>query len=395
MAVELTEDANPLVLLEYWEKAGDSEKTLDYVIASVKQWMAKDNAARALALAEPYLATPFDSLHPERYAELLSAVAVAAGELGDFGRQIELLERLRELASEARLPHLEFKALDRMIHVALNQGDWESFKTLLSKASSLAGSQNSPDMKSQVLQWHGRFHYQRRHFDEAEMFYTEAAQLRADEGLPPTVSSSSSLAKIAQKRGDYQAALDHYQTVIDATDSKLTAIRIRVNMGNVAYLQGNYELACEQYLLCAEHFEVYQDKWNLGIVLNNLGSAYVRLGNTDAALDAFERTLKLSLEVQGITLTLAVIVELAELLMYAGPMEKAVEWIGLAINHPNRDLDVMDTAEPLLASFQKVLGATQVEAALNRGRQLDLNDVAQDILTMLAALRVENTDGST
>lgn len=64
----------------------------------------------------------------------------------------------------------------------------------------------------------------------------------------------------------------------------------------------------------------------------------------------------------------------------AGQEKQAAELLGLALHHPAADATVERTREELLPSLRELLGPEELEAALARGAEMDLDQVVAEIL---------------
>jgi hypothetical protein len=80
-----------------------------------------------------------------------------------------------------------------------------------------------------------------------------------------------------------------------------------------------------------------------------------------------------------VPLYLDVVVGVAWLEAEAGRSERAAEWVGLVLNHPAQDRELEMFAEPVLALLRKEMDAGELEAALERGKGLDLEAVVREI----------------
>jgi len=76
---------------------------------------------------------------------------------------------------------------------------------------------------------------------------------------------------------------------------------------------------------------------------------------------------------------LGVLVGVAGVRAQAGQHEQAAELPGLALSHPASDAAVERDVEPLLAALRGALPASELEAALERGESLVLEEVVAEI----------------
>ncbi len=63
-----------------------------------------------------------------------------------------------------------------------------------------------------------------------------------------------------------------------------------------------------------------------------------------------------------------------------GKSEMAAELLGLALTHPAKSVMTKREAGPILEMLRDTLPADQLEAALERGKQLDLEQMVAQIL---------------
>lgn len=74
------------------------------------------------------------------------------------------------------------------------------------------------------------------------------------------------------------------------------------------------------------------------------------------------------------------LVGVAWLRAQAGQCEQAAGLLGLALSHQASNVDTEDDAEPVLAMLREALPADQLDAAMERGKALDLDQVVTKIL---------------
>jgi hypothetical protein len=60
----------------------------------------------------------------------------------------------------------------------------------------------------------------------------------------------------------------------------------------------------------------------------------------------------------------------------------AAEYLGLALSHPALETDVSQVAESALGKLRKVLPTEQLEAAMDRGKMLELDTVVAELEAM-------------
>ena len=154
------------------------------------------------------------------------------------------------------------------------------------------------------------------------------------------------------------------------------------SLGEGARRQGRYEEAVRYY----EEALAITRELRLPLtftILNNLGHAYIGLGEDDVAWGYLRRALKESLAIGWMVVALEELVGVAWLRTKAGQHERAAELLGLVLGHPALDEETRWYAEPVLTMVRESLPAGELEAALARGKSLDLDATVAELLTEL------------
>jgi tetratricopeptide (TPR) repeat protein len=152
------------------------------------------------------------------------------------------------------------------------------------------------------------------------------------------------------------------------------------NLGEVAREQGAYDEARAYYEECQVIDEEIGERMGLALALGNLGHVCIAQGQDAAAWNYVQRSLHENVDMQDIPHALADLGGIAHLKLRAGQPERAAELLGLALRHPATYSEIEDDTEAVLASLREALGAEELEAALARGAELDLEQVVAEIL---------------
>ena len=115
-------------------------------------------------------------------------------------------------------------------------------------------------------------------------------------------------------------------------------------------------------------------------MLGNLAYVCVDLCHFDTAWKYMRESVQKCLLIQDIPHQLSNLVRSGRLLVQEGEYERAAQILGLALHHPASYIEVEDDAQPVLEELRKALAAEELQAALERGRALDLDQVVDDIL---------------
>ncbi len=79
---------------------------------------------------------------------------------------------------------------------------------------------------------------------------------------------------------------------------------------------------------------------------------------------------------------------IARLQAKAGCYARAAELLGLALGHPALDAQNKQEAEPILSTLREALPSGELEAALERGKLLDLKVIVTETLGDTAKYRI-------
>ncbi len=189
------------------------------------------------------------------------------------------------------------------------------------------------------------------------------------------------LGAVVTLRGDYEERkryLEESLAIEREIGNRAGAAGCLNNLGEGARMQGKYAEAVRYYE------EALAIKRELGILvgglLNNLGHAYIGLGKDDVAWGYLREALKESLSTRRVPLALEGLIGVALLRTKARRHARAAELLGLVLGHPALDESTRWYAEPVLDTLHEALPAGELEAALEHGKALDLEQVVAGIL---------------
>ena len=104
------------------------------------------------------------------------------------------------------------------------------------------------------------------------------------------------------------------------------------------------------------------------------------MGEDEVAWRYLHETLDESFAIGALPIALDALVGVAGLRAKAGQCAPAAELLGLVQSHPATKEESQQIAEPVLAILRDKLPADQLEAALTRGKALELEAVIAEIL---------------
>jgi hypothetical protein len=152
------------------------------------------------------------------------------------------------------------------------------------------------------------------------------------------------------------------------------------NLGEVGRGQGAYDEARAWYeQALATHVEIYGNQ-EASLALLHLGLLCTAQGQDAAAWDYLLSSLRGFLARRLTPVVLNTLVGIAHLHVRADQPEQGAELLGLALRHPASDAKVERDAAPVMAALRVALPAEELESAMARGAQLDLDQVVAEIL---------------
>ena len=141
--------------------------------------------------------------------------------------------------------------------------------------------------------------------------------------------------------------------------------------------EGNYEAAIDYFQRSLDIFQRIGFQRGVGIVLKNLGFTYLHLGDA-RAIETFCTVL---ISAHGVhDVLLETIVGFAWLRYQQDQIASAAELVGLVRHHPAYNQDLQHRLDGLLPRLEATLNLDKLSAAMERGKNLDLDRVVQDLL---------------
>jgi hypothetical protein len=152
------------------------------------------------------------------------------------------------------------------------------------------------------------------------------------------------------------------------------------NLGEVAAAQNNHSAATLYY---QESLAVAEDigfSSLISLCAGGLGQGSAARGDAASARRYLQRALAQAAAIGSLTNQLYALVGFARLKVLLCEHVQAAEWLGLTLAHPSSDTDVLQRGQALLATLRGAVPAEQLEAALERGKALELQDVVEELL---------------
>ena len=395
---------------QWWRRSGEAAQQTS---AYREAMMAYERALRLL---------PTDDY--DGRAGILVKLGSIYDSVGDFGPSQERLDEVLRLARETKNRLVEAEALNVKSRLARDRGEYEEARLSAMEALVLARGIGDRPMEAQALlhlalvarrqadqaesdrrseEARGIFNamqdrrgvalclnclgigaYERGDFEAATRHYENSLTICRELGDRRGIAMClTNLGSVARARGDYSAAFHCHEdslTIRREIGDRQGVAACLDNLGNVLSSQGDYAAASHYHENSLAIFRKIGDRRGIAIALGNLGHTLSGAGDRGTAWRRYQEALS---EAAAIGLWMVVLDSLAGMARFrahAGDHIGAAEWLGLALGHPASISDVAKTAEPLLAELRAILAAGELDAALGRGKALDLQQVVKQIL---------------
>ena len=371
------------VLLEHWHQAADLDKEMQYLPPVARQ-LIKITAdyEHANQILERGLQTL--SANDTRRIILYNLQAEAYFQQGNFAVTAKLAKEGLQLALQigdqigiADSYHNLGQALFRQSHYdqardCFQQG-LEIRQTLCDQhgiGSSFIGL--------------GILAFQQGHYEEARDFLQKCLDIQKITGNQyGTAAALNNLGLVADHQGRYEEARSLHQqslAIRQAIEDQWSVSQSLNNIGSVLYRQGNYKEAVSVYQQSLDIRRTLQVSFPMAYSLNNLGFVYLKLQDEKAQSTLLD-ALALAQQFHYLSVILESVVGCAELYLQRGQSTFAGELAGFVQHHPALHSEAQIRLDDLLSLLREILAPTELEAAIDRGQTLELDNVIETLLT--------------
>lgn len=345
-----------------WSVAQGNEQAIHafsrgfYSLFSIRGWYKDgvDTLGKAIPVLRETLRVETDPGN-EKYCTLGTVLGFRGAlyrYLGRFEEARELLEESLSILRRYGAPRERRAPLLYLALIANAQGKDEEAKKLLDEGLAISrevGDQYKTSAHQAIL---GDIAYRKGAFDKARIHYQEAlSESRAIGAQTGIARSFTRLGVLSETEGDYNGARQFLQ--------KSLAISSELN-----------------------------DSREMAKCLVPLGRVAAAQGEMGDAKHLFLDALFIATEIEAMTVTLAALVEMADLFRIEGEREFAIELLALVLAHPSSDEDTRERGEKILARSASDLSPEVVRAARETGMIANL----EETVAALLGGREETTD---
>ena len=168
---------------------------------------------------------------------------------------------------------------------------------------------------------------------------TEGRRSNSALSLSTSLERTYQNAKIARKRGEYQAAADLFRSGrLEAMWRQEPEFEARFlwGLGNSHFALRRYQEALEEYLEARDSFARLGEQDSVRALEGNIGSLYSQLGELDVAIQAMKRATNGELALESTASGTRRLVTLGTLLAESGKMTESLQVFGQAIGAASR-----------------------------------------------------------
>jgi eukaryotic-like serine/threonine-protein kinase len=411
------------VLIDHWQQAGDHAKEVKYVLVVADRLIQYSaDYQRALMLLERAVTLTNDDLQRMKLFKLLGD---GYDKIGAFDKANPHYQESLRLAEHLDDTRGRADVLRNMGQLAQRRGDYPLAAQLTQQSLDLyrqigerAGIASSVSLLGVLARIRGDF-------PAAVAYQQEGLGLRREANdLLGIGASLNNLGNLAYTQGDYAAAREYHSQSMEVkrqiNDRAGLGLSLN-NLGVVCVEQKDYAAARDYYLQSLALRREINDRVGIGGTLNNLGiiafdqedytaardyynqsidirreipdrpgiaetlvnraGISLRLGELDEARHDLVEAVETAYPINAAAILLEALANYAELLERTGEHLKAVEWASLLDAHPAVwSATKENRIKPLLTRLATHLAPETYQAAVERGKELQLADVIAQII---------------
>lgn len=354
-------------------------------------------------------------------ADLLTQLGETRYYTGDYVAAATCLRSSLDLYRELGDRSSEARVLVLMGDVMWRQSEYAEAAAICETGLNIARMLNDGEIASRALNRLGMLSLEKGDFAEATRYLEDSHTVaKALDNPALLVSPTNNLGVVAYNTGDYvrsKQRLEETLALCQAVGERSKMATILSNLGSLAGSQQDFTSASDYFERSLAISRAIGDRHSQILALNNLGSlaeilqryddadtylresivlceaignrrssasTHVLLGNimrlqglTDEAATLYKRALKIALEIDALPSLMDGLTGLSQV---TDDKHKAMEWLGMILNHPATFEGTREQAEEARQAVSEGMTPEAVEACLERGKTLDPKQVATEIV---------------
>ncbi|MCP4538023.1 MAG: tetratricopeptide repeat protein [Chloroflexi bacterium] len=374
------------LISRHYELAGEKTEAVKYLrrlgeeLLDVSAYRdAADTFERALVLLSESDVTS--------RAEIMVKLGYAYRQLSDYPLAIQQLEKGLALVQDLSGSDLQTKvaALNGLGWAIMGQGAYDKAMVPLKQALVLAREIDDREGAAIVLYNLGDVAYRQGESEQAEKYAQESLELCEQVGDRQGVAYALRVLGFANHlREKYQEATRYHresQVIYREIGDRWGVATCSINLGESARMQKKYAKAAKYYEESLPVFDQVGNRVGIAIGTLNLGHVYTGMDQDDVAWRYLRESLKEAAIIGALSITLEGVIGVALLCAKAQQYERSAELLGLALAHPMFNQEISQFVEPILTILREALPTDDLEAVLERGKTLQLEQIVTEILT--------------
>ncbi len=352
---------------------------------------------RALALLPDPGHEGFEGPSPLSTADLAERAMILVNlgnsynRVGDSLSAKDYFEEGLALARQNNDPQAEIAALIRLAQLSSEVGSFDTAKQYLDEVLILARAQDDQECVASALTMLGTIAWRWGDLEQAEKNSLESLvifrHLNNRHRVSHIFNVLGILATLQNKHDQAERYYEEGLAMARELNAQQTVADILTNLGYLNHHSiANLEKAKRYYLESLQIAREINHQSGITSTLVNLGQLSTLLGEHRAAWKYLHEALVKSVVIGAVPLTLDALVGAAQEQIEDGKPVSAAEILGLVLNHPALEVDVGQVAESLLETVREIVPGEQLEAAMERGKLLELDAVVSEIETRVEEL---------
>lgn len=195
------------------------------------------------------------------------------------------------------------------------------------------------------------------------------------------------LGNVAQALGEYEEARQHYRASFALRESfdDPEGMALALNhLGETAVLQARHAAARRLYQQSRDLYEEINDKGGLATALKGLGTAACGLEEYDSAQQYLHEALQIATGIQYVPLIFSLFLSIGELWLQTTRPQQGVALLALTRHHAASPQTAREKAKQRLAKYEPDVAPDLFHAAMQKGRDGDLEKVTAELLAKLS-----------
>lgn len=373
------------LIAQHYELAGDPARAVEFLERAADQSMRLSSYREALSASERALVilAASEDKNPAMRARLLLTIGSANLWLTDHAAAAARFEECIALARTIHDRGLESKALARLGRIGLEQAKFEQSKTHLQESLSIARELDDIDGIAYCLAHLGYINHYKGNYADAQEYGLASYEFAKKTGdAIAQAFSLNILAMVSVNNQQFGQAHDYHLQAIEICKNagdRYGQARAYGNLSELLRIQKRYAEARLYTLEAIKLAREFGNRYVLPIMLINLLYSQVGLGEIREAYASLREALQLNVDGNSTSWILFSLVGYADILVAEGQHVRALEILGLCMNHPEINSDTHRDIQLILDEL-RTSHFNDIQASLERGKSLDLSK------TVVAAL---------